>query len=73
MDSRISFKNTKDEKTGGGPSVIKYTRGQRNIGRMKCWFIKIMYNGRMNSFSLFLGQDCGCGRLWAGPYYLSEQ
>lgn len=72
MDSKILFLNTKDEKTGE-PSEVKYTRGQRNIGHMKCQFIKIVYNRRMNSFSLFLGQDCGCGRLWAGPYYLSEQ
>jgi hypothetical protein len=60
-------------KKQGRQSEIKYARGQRNIGHVKCWFVKILCNGRMNSFSLFLGQDCGCGRLWAGPYYLSEQ
>jgi hypothetical protein len=55
------------------PSEVKCTGEQMKIGHMKYKFIMMVYNGRMNYFSLFLGQDCGCGRLWAGTYYLSEQ
>jgi len=40
-------------KKQGRPSEVKYTRGQRNIGHVKCQFITVVYKRRMNSFSLF--------------------